>query len=62
MVKITEVAYGRSVIPDNPSPNMEIKRYESEHFRFKAVATEETETVDDLVDAKPANADNENGG
>jgi hypothetical protein len=51
MVKIIEVSYGRSVIPDNLTPNMEIKKYESEHFEFKAVATDIHETTDTLIDA-----------
>jgi len=51
MVKITEVTYGRSVIPDNPAPNMDLKRYESEQFRFHAIATDDNETINDLIDA-----------
>jgi hypothetical protein len=51
MVRIIQVSYGRSIIPDNYEPNMHIKKYESEHFEFQAVSTDDGETTDDLIDA-----------
>ena len=51
MVKIIEVKYSRSVVPDNVNPKMHIRKYESEQFGFRAISTDESETVDDLIDA-----------